>query len=339
MKHYKFLITLLITFIFIFSAFAFTACSPNCQGLTIPSNQSSGGDSASGSSNNNGTSNNNGGATTGDDKEESIIDKLSNITITIETDPYYRGLAQKNTDNYQYITNDILPVPYKFLREHGHNVDAYLDGALNAFASSYIFDNDHNHIYVSVKAENVSGNRYGNYYTNYVLKYPLTDQEYEDYITLSKSGCIQSLFFIQELDNQKTPEIVNEINIAVSSYNDMIYEYSQSPDINFKHYYQVEVDVYACNKSEIEVSVRAADVSHKYSTTFGKIKLIPTILTNIYTYDNNAIYVANPSAVHYGNLEEYQSTVQNITAFSHANTLYGTNPYSYDLFDKVNDKT
>ena len=30
-------------------------------------------------------------------------------------------------------------------------MDAYLDGTLNAFASSYIYDNDHNHIYVSVK--------------------------------------------------------------------------------------------------------------------------------------------------------------------------------------------
>ena len=333
MKNSRIILSLIFAFIFIFSAFAFTACSPNCQGLTIPSNQSSGGDSASGSSNNNG------GATTGDDKEESIIDKLSNITITIETDPYYRGLAQKNTDNYQYITNDILPVPYKFLREHGHNVDAYLDGTLNAFASSYIFDNDHNHIYVSVKAENVSNSIYGNYYTNYVLKYPLTDQEYEDYITLSKSGCIQSLFFIQELDNQKTPEIVNEINIAVYSYNEMINEYSQSPNINFKNYYQLEIDVYTCNKSEIEVSVRAADVSHKYNTTFGKIKLLPSILTNIYTYDNNVVYISNSDAVNYGNLDEYQSSLQDITSFSYCDRIMGTNPYSYDLFDKVNDKT
>ena len=324
MKPNKIILSLIFVFIFIFSAFTFTACSSNCQGLTIPSNQSSGGGNTSGGSDSN-----------GDENQQ----KYSDIVTKLMTDDYYFNIARTILFDSTKLEKYMLPVPYKFLRERGHNVDAYLEGTLNVFASSYIFDNDHNHIYVSVKAENVSYHEYGNYYTNYVLKYSLTNQEYEDNITLSKSGSLQSLFFIQELDNQKSPEIVNQINIAVSSYDDMIEGYLTAPDINFNKYRQIDVDVYTCNKDELEVSIREAGPSNMFTSKIGKIKLLPSLLVGFATYDNNVKYMSQPAAMNYGNLAEYQSSVQDITAFSYGSQVTGTNPYSYDLFDKVNDKT
>ncbi len=319
MKNSKIILSLIFVFIFIFSAFAFTACSPNCQGLTIPSNQSSGGGSASGGSDSNG----------GDNEQ-----KYSDIVIKLMTDDYYYNIARTILYDSTKVEKNMLPIPYKFLREHGHNVDAYLEGTLNVFASSYIYDNDHNHIYVSVKAENVSYHEYGNYYTNYVLKYPLTNREYEEYVYLNKGingdGYVQGLLFIQELDNQKTPEIVNQINIAVKSYDDMIEQYSSSKNINFNKYYKIDMDIYVFNKNEIEISVRAADVSTKYTTKFGKIKLLPSIFAQVQIYDNNVNYLVEPAEVDYGNLEEYQSSLQDITAFSYGYNILNASPYPGD---------
>ena len=118
----------------------------------------------------------------------------------------------------------------------------------------------------------------------------------------------------------------------------MIEQYSSSKNINFNKYYKIDMDIYVFNKNEIEISVRAADVSNKYATKCGKIKLLPSIFAQVQIY-NNVHYLIEPAEVDYGNLEEYQSSLQDITAFSYADRVYGTNPYPYSLFDKVNDKT
>ena len=273
-----------------------------------------------------------------DDDNENIIDKLSDITKTIETDSYYRGLGQKNTNNNYIITQDVMPIPYKFLRNHGHNVDAYLDGTLDVFASSYIYDNDKNHIYVSVKAENVSSSQYGNYYTNYVLKYPLTNQEYEDYITLSKSACIQSLFFIQELDNQKTPEMLSKVNIAKTTYEYMIKSYAKSV-LNPNKYNSIEIDITNLNENMISVSLRGASLKNSYTTAIGfaDLETIPDY-TRVYKYDNDAYYIVDAYQVNVLKRDEYKNSLQNITSFSYGDRFTGTNPYPYSLFDNVKNK-
>ena len=340
MKKNKVILSLIFAFIFTFSAFGLAACTINCGAATTPVEQNQSNTDNNVNTNNNNTNNNNNSDNNNQsgnngENEESIIDKLSDITKTIETDSYYRSLGQKNTDNHQYITPDILPIPYKFLRNHGHDVDAYLDGTLDVFASSYIYDNDKNHIYVSVKAENVSTSQYGNYYTNYVLQYPLTDQEYEDYITLSKSACIQSLFFIQELDNQKTPEIVNQINVQVETYKDMITKYSQYKELN-QNSNTIEIDIYTFNINEIEISIRNGSSSNMLNNHIGFIKLEPNkIMAGVEMYDNSVMKLDDANWINYKNLDEYKSSLQNITSFSYGDRVIGTNPYSYDLFDNA----
>ena len=79
MKPNKIILSLIFVFIFIVSAFTFTACSPNCQGIFIPSNQSNGGGNTSGGSDSN-----------GDENQQ----KYSDIVTKLMTDDYYFNIAR-----------------------------------------------------------------------------------------------------------------------------------------------------------------------------------------------------------------------------------------------------
>lgn len=316
----KRLATLALAGAMVLAPLGLAACSANCQGIVVPNNQTQ---ATPGGNTNGGNTNPGGNTNSNDDKGL----ELSDITKKLMTDDYYLNIAHTILYDSTKTEKNMLPVPYKFLKQHGHDVDAYLDGTLNAFASSYIYDNDKNHIYVSVKAENVSYHEYGNYYTNYVLKYPLTNQEYDEYVYLNKGGYVQGLLFIQELDNQKTPEIVNEINIAVSSYDDMIEDYTLSKNVNLNNYHKVEIDVFTVNKNEIEISVRNSSTANSESNKIGFIKMSPTVTARIETYDNNVNRVGFPERVDYNHQDEYQSSLQNITSFSYGYNIINASPY------------
>ena len=319
MKTNIIILSLILAFIFISMACVFTACTPNNQGSIIESTQSSSEDSTSDNNDSDGGNN--------DSEQEfsSVLDKVLNDEI------YLNLRNQFSKNNFIIKSNDMLPIPYKFLRDHGHNVDAYLDGTLDAFASSYIYDSDKNYIYVSVKAENVSYSKYGNYYTNYVLKYPLTDQEYEEYIYLRKGYYLQAYLFIQELDNQKTPEIVNKLNIAVDSYNDMIKEFTKWDTVNVKKYNYIDIDIIDFNENEITITSRGASNSNYFINTIGKVKITPTRYTGIHNYEDNVHYLADAYRVKFNHDDEYKSSLQKITSFGdmHKSHSIYRNPYNY----------
>ena len=233
----------------------------------------------------------------------------------------------------------VLSLPYKFLREHGHNVEAYLNGTLNAFASSYIYDNDKNHIYVSVKAENVSNSQYGNHYTNYVLKYPLTDQEYDEYTNFCKEGFLQGLLFIQELDNQKTPEIVNKINVSKTTYDLMVKEYTDSI-LNVDNYNKMEIDVYKADMESVSISIRESTIANSRKSYIGFVKLDYKLLANPDVYDNDVVYIDSPISVRF-DTDGYKKSMENITSFSYGTTINRSSPYPYDypLYDDRGNRT
>ena len=332
MKPNKIVLSLIFVFIFMFSVCVFTACSPNCQGLIIPNNQSSSEDSTSNSTNSGDTNNNSGNSNNQSGDSDGKTQEFSSVLDKVLNDELYLNLRNKFIkNNYIVKSNDMLPIPYKFLRNHGHNVDAYLDGILDAFASSYIYDNDKNHIYVSVKAENVSNSRYGNFYTNYVLKYPLTDQEYDEYIYLRKGYYLQAYLFIQELDNQKTPEMLSKVNIAKQTYEYMINSYGKSV-LNPNKYNSIEIDITNLNENMISVSLRSKSNKNYYATTIGfaNLETIPDY-TRVYKYDNDVYYIVDAYQVNVLDLDKYPSSLQKITSFGdmhNGNYIY-KNPYNY----------
>lgn len=324
MKKNKVILSLIFVLIFAFSAFVLPACAVSCNG-TPPSPEQT-----QGNNNNTGNNGNNGGTTPGGNSGE---EEHSDIVKKLMTDDYYISLMYKLEDNNLNTTSDMKPAPYKFLKQHDFNIQDYFDDKLELLTSSYIYENDKNHIYVSVKAENVSTHEYGNYYSNYVLKYPLTSQEYAEYTDLCKGGYMEAYLFVQELDNQKTPEIVSSLNVQIDSYNKMVEHYTKSKNINFNNYYKLDIDVYSLTKSEIELSIRAGNYSCFFKNNIGTIKLAPGEVANIGTYDNNVSFIELPSKVNYKNLEEYQSSLQNITSFGYLSKITNINPFH--LFDFI----
>ncbi len=319
MKISKIILSLILGCAFAFSAFTFAACKVS-GGEAAPSEQTPSG-SNSGDTNNNGGNNN-----SQDGNKDDKTQEFSDILYTILTDKYYDDLRIESRDNGMVVHNNMKPIPYKFLRNRGHNVDAYLDGTLDAFASSYIYDSDKNHIYVSVKAENVSISQYGNYYTNYVLKYPLTDQEYDEYINLCEGGYLQGLLFIQELDNQKTPEMLSKVNIAKITYDTMVEEF---PDltINVNNYNEMDIDISFADLEKICISIRKKSNSNMMKNEIGFVDMRYKKLAHPNVYDDNAIYVAKPTSVNY-DIDKYYSIIQNITSFGYGTNINTTNPYN-----------
>lgn len=254
-------------------------------------------------------------------------DEHSKIVNNLLHDEYYRNLAYKLANSGEVISKDMLPVPYKFLREEGKDVDAYLNGTLNAFASSYMYDNDKNHLYVSVKAENKSYSEYGNYYTNYVLKYPLTDQESEEYLYLCKGEYLQGLLFIQELDIQKNPEVLSKVNIAKVTYEGLV-DLKNAPEINVDKFHTVEVDVLKATSDDFSIDIRCPASSSYIATT--KKRTLNIALVSNYAhpqqYDNNVFWYASPTA---GDLsfDDYLSSTKNITSFGYGQRILNSNPY------------
>lgn len=297
---------------------------------TTPTNQTQ---TNNGGTNNNGNSNNNGNNNQGGNKDDGS-QEFSSILNKILDDDYYISLREKAFEQNLEITNDMKPIPYKFLRNNSHNVDAYLDGTLDAFASSYIYDNDHNHIYVSVKAENTSSSKYGNFYTDYVLKYSLTNQEYEEYTYLCDGEYLQGLLFIQELDNQKKPEMLSKVNIAKDTYKKMLELYPKTL-LNPERYNSLEIDILELNENKITMSIRNGSKSNYIQSKIGILDFRQTEYTELRKYDGNVYYLVDPVELFALDIDNYPSSLQNITSFGYGTQIDNLNPYHhYDLKSK-----
>ena len=328
MKKNKVILSLIFVLIFAFSAFVLPACAVSCNGTPPSPEQTQGNNNNTGNNGNNGGTNNNSGTTSGNDGEE----EHSDIVKKLMTDDYYISLMYKLEDNKLNTTSDMKPAPYKFLKQHGFNIQDYFDDKLELLTSSYIYENDKNHIYVSVKAENISTHEYGNYYSNYVLKYLLTSQEYAEYTDLCKGGYMEAYLFVQELDNQKTPEIISNMNIAVSTYDEMVASYSKWKDVNLVGANELDIDLYEVKDDLIKISIKGGKYSTCSLSKIAFIKITPTVSTRIRRYDNNAIYF-RPGAVLYNNKEEDKASLQNITSFGYLSKITNINPFH--LFDFI----
>lgn len=296
--------------------FAVSSCSVNCN----PQTQTDKSDSSD--VNNNSSSS--GSSSTPDTNTSK--DEHCKIVYNLLHDVYYVNLHNK-IDANPTITKDMLPVPYKFLRDEGKNVDAYLDGTLNAFASSYMYENDKNHLYVSVKAENISNSSYGNYYTNYVLKYTLTDQESEEFLYLCDGEYLQGLLFVQELDIQKDPEVLSEVNIAKDTYELMLRSIPNGENINPDKYRQIEIDMTYASMDSLSFSIRNAALSN-FSNT--KIRILNvtnfSILVNPNRYDTNVYWYGRPTSGEIS-YDDYLSSTKNIISFGYSQRIMHSNPY------------
>ena len=162
-----------------------------------------------------------------------------------------------------------------------------------------------------------------------MLKYPLTNQEYEEYTYLCEGEYVQGLYYIQELANLRNPKVQSKVNIAIYSYNDMIKEFTKWDNVNVNKYNKIDIDIIGFNENEITITSRGTTYSNYFKNTIGTVRITPTRYTGIDNYEGNVHYLADAYRVKFNYGDEYKASLRNITSFSYGTQIGHTNPYNY----------
>ena len=172
-----------------------------------------------------------GGQTGGDDTDpdDPAIDnndptpepeeKYSQILQDVLESDYYAELTDRYEAAWHYpITKAHEAIPYAFLSREGFDIQAIKDEEIDCDSVAYIKNDDTSTLYLSTKVVTDGADPY---YTCYTLSYPLTDKEYDDLVMLHEGKYIQAPYFIQELDNQKTAEVISKASITVEVFDEL----------------------------------------------------------------------------------------------------------------------
>lgn len=146
-------------------------------------------------------------------------EKYSQILQDVLESDYYAELTDMYEAAWNYpITKAHEAIPYAFLSREGFDIQAIKDEEIDCDSVAYIKNDDTSTLYLSTKVVTDGADPY---YTCYTLSYPLTDKEYDDLVMLHEGKYIQAPYFIQELDNQKTAEVISKASITVEVFDEL----------------------------------------------------------------------------------------------------------------------
>lgn len=264
----------------------------------------------------------------------------SELLLDILEDNYYDQTTQEFYDA-KYFLQKADAIPYQFLIEQGHDVEKLKTNELSAYSIIYTLGDDKNNIYLSNRIENEG---IDTYYTFYTLKYPLTNQEYDDMVMLFENNYIQSGYFIQELAKQKEPTVIADVNTTKKYYDDFYKKFKNSEayvhDILGTD--KIEIDFLNFSKEEqtfsIAVRTDTSECTQKgmvyTNAEIRHMDLIPSFnpITTV-SYDDT-IY-NGPIYFNSTNFEEYKSNSIEITYFYNHKNLYNIFDLKSDLVNEI----
>lgn len=247
--------------------------------------------------------------------------KYSQILQTVLTDPTYKQMATSMLGVVDYV-NKYRGFPFTFLARQGHDVAALKKDELNSTLYHYTLDNNSSTLYYNVSVENKSST--SNYYTQYILSYNLTEQELEDFTMLYSGNYVQERLFLQELDKQKTANVISCVNIEKTSYEKLQTAISKDEDIkkifdsnppNRMIITKVE-DVYSNILHNIDVQLAHVSESNEnlYKGKVGvlNIQFDGTAGTSI----TDGVFKVNyPQRAFVQNLEEFSNNLQTMNTY------------------------
>ncbi|MDE6058947.1 MAG: hypothetical protein K2G44_02790 [Clostridia bacterium] len=168
-----------------------------------------------GCGNNDNPDSGNGSGNNGGNEESGKYSKI--LTEVLNSDYYNDLIDDASYSNLGYKYEDI---PFTFLEKQGYDITAIKNNYINVGSCSYVYDTNKNELFLRTIITN--SNNGSDYYTMYLLKYSLTDKEYEDLEMLNRGNYIQAGFFIQELDKQKSAQVVANYTLKKNIYNEML---------------------------------------------------------------------------------------------------------------------
>lgn len=250
----------------------------------------------------------------------------SPLLQTVLKSEYYNDLIEKDKNGeldhtvngmpaFDGSTNLIDAIPYRFLRNEGADIENIQLDKIIVTTTAYTLNSNSNELYL--KMDITYPNNNNNYTNQYLLKYDITEQEYNDLKMLNKEEYIQAGFFIQELDNQREPEVIGKFSIYTEIYKNFLQSF---------------------NKVELLYSVFDSNQITDY--------IVKSITRdeeeNYYYLDMILMSERGSKSLHYGQISELNLRLNPITRVSFDNGIFnakGFNSYWSEGPEEVQDIT
>ena len=211
-------------------------------------------------------------------------------------------------------SNKIYAIPYGYIESIGIDTTPIKNDEVEAYATTYIKDDEPNYLYVYARVEN---NDSTPYYTCYNLKYSISDQNKEEYEMLHEGRYIQAPLFVQELSNQKTPVEAKVASLTKARYESYLREFKRDPiiqealgeDIDFTLLgFSVEDQTF-----DVQIMTHADSIIDKGEIR--TVQLIPNIGSPMYTVGNNVLDYPLAWTCTSEELEKFQNKATYVTYY------------------------
>lgn len=255
-------------------------------------------------------------------------EKYSQILNDVLESDYYAELTDMYEAAWNYpITKAHEAIPYAFLSREGFDIQAIKDEEIDCDSVAYIKNEDTSTLYLSTKVVTDGADPY---YTCYTLSYPLTDKEYDDLVMLHQEKYIQAPYFIQELDNQKTAEVISKASITVEAYDGILnylVGFAQMTSAFGTDKLDLDFIDFSVDNQTFEVNLRTTPNRGNNTSTMvmivpnaelRNIILLPSNLNSVITLRNNSSVFAGPFNYFdtlINNQNEYDTNYDSLTYF------------------------
>lgn len=268
----------------------------------------------------------------------------SALLYDVLTNSYYRNLAEDHEhENDIYVQEGVYirhlqlydPIPYGFLEERGFDVNGIKNDTLRADSVAYTKENEPNHLYIATRAEMAADRPY---YTCYTLRYTLSDLEMSDVSYLHRNRAIESIFFIQELSYQKTPTVLSEASIVVTTYDNILKSLlgfdNVSSDLFGTKNLTIDFASFSTINNTIVCYVRNDHSNDLISTaTIRTANMVPgNEGVDITTLSSNSKVYSGPNLITFENTQAMQNYMNNITTVTYYDSQ-NRSQFNYGLYD------
>ena len=243
-------------------------------------------------------------------------EQYSDILRAVLNDPYYDEIAEEfhNVNAADSRSNKIYAIPYGYIESIGIDTSPIKNDEVEAYATTYIKDDEPNYLYVYARVETDSTTPY---YTCYNLKYSITDQEKEELKMLHEDYYIQAPLFVQELSYQKTPVDAKVASLTKARYESYLREFKRDPIIQDALGEDIDFTLlgFSVEDQTFDVQMMTSPDSKIDKGEIRTVQLIPNIGSHLSTVGNNVLDYPLAWTCTSEELEKFQNNATYVTYY------------------------
>lgn len=166
----------------------------------------------------------------------------SEILRAVLENDYYRNVASDYAVNGHFANQKFNPVPYGYLEQMGHDINAIKNNEIKCFSQLYTKESAKNSLFVATRVECNDASQ--PYYACYTLEYKLSDKEMAEFLDIAYANYFEAILFLQEASYQKTPTVLGNTAVTVEEFEDIKEEFEK---------YEVAKTIFGTNKIAIDL--------------------------------------------------------------------------------------